>query len=433
VHLFTRRHDRQAPGSRVGVASGDKEIARYVGALERRYASGLGFALGGERMVAPTATGTSSDFDVTNIWVQLGYVPSPRFGLQAQLISANPDRKAFVEAPDTLELRTSGKRTDAQFRLFWRSRPDEFGLRVDGLAGRTTWKGTGVDDELRQGGLALGWRSPTLGLSLRALTRSRITPWDLLGTAGWTPAAPLTLAVEAGYQSHDLDRRSKWVGGRAALLLPLGLELQGTVRSGSLVAAPAILTDGAQALTDWQASARWERPWAGVEVGFARTDAFRPLPYRSFTPTVPALAPSPRTDWLTVSWRLAPKQWLTLEGWYSDPRGTTTPDGLPATHSLTTATIRSKFWRTFPSGIFDFKAQLSFETWGDGTIGRNSLGAPIALDGASFWRTEIELRLDSFLLYWDRYNLQASRKSYVPGLRLLNFGSTFGVRWEFQN
>jgi hypothetical protein len=239
--------------------------------------------------------------------------------------------------------------------------------------------------------------------------------------------------VEGGYQTHDLDRRSKWVGGRAGLILPLGLVLQGAVRSGSIVAAPAILTDRAQSLTDWQASARWERPWAGVEVGFARTDAFRPLPYRSFTPTVPALAPAPRTDWLTVSWRLAPKQWLTLEGWYSDPTGAATPDGLPATHSLTTATIRSKFWRTFPSGIFDFKAQLSYETWGDGTIGRNSVGAPIALDGASFWRTEIELRLDSFLLYWDRYNLQASRKSYVPGLRLLNFGSTFGVRWEFQN
>ncbi len=433
VHLFTRRHERQAPSSRVGVSSGDKEIARYVGALERRFPSGLGFGLGGERMVAPTATGTASDFDVTNIWLQLGFVPSDRFGVQAQLISSSPDRKAFVENPDTLELATTGKRNDAQLRLFWRSRPGNLGFRVDGLAGLTTWKGTGVDDEVRQGGLILGWRSPTVGLTIRGLSRSRITPWDLLSTAGWTPVAALSFGAEAGYRTHDGGRHSDWVAGRVGLSLLLGLELQGTLRSGSMVAAPAIIADRAQSITDWQASARWERPWAAVEVGFARTDAFRPFAFRSFTPSVAALGAAPRTDWVTVNWRLAPRKWLTFEGWVSDPTGASTPDGLPATHSLTSGTIRSKFWRTFPSGIFDFKAQLSYETWGDGIIGRDTLGLPIALDGASFWRTEIEIRLDSFLLYWQRYNLQATRKSYVPGFRLLNFGSTFGVRWEFAN
>jgi len=60
-------------------------------------------------------------------------------------------------------------------------------------------------------------------------------------------------------------------------------------------------------------------------------------------------------------------------------------------------------------------------------------GAPIALDGASFWRTEIELRLDSFLLYWERYNMQASQKTYVPRFPVGNFASTFGVKWEFAN
>jgi hypothetical protein len=433
VHLFTPRHDLQAPGSRVGIASGDKEVARYIGSLERRFASGIGFAVGGERMVAPTATGTSSDFDATTIWLQLGFVPSTRFGLQAQLINSSPDRKAFVESPDTLELPTSGKRSDAQFRLFWRNRADGLGLRVDGLVGRTAWKGTGVDDELRQGGLVLGWRSRTVGVSVRGFNRSRITPWDLRGRAGWAPASVLTMELESGYQAHDGDRQSRWIAGRAGLSLPLGLEVQGTIRSGSIVVAPALVADRAQSLTDWQAGLKWDRPWAGVEVGYGRTAPFRPAAYRSFSPTVPALASAPRTNWVTVGWRLAPKQWFTLEGWYSDPTGNATPDGVPATHSLTSATIRSKFWRTFRSGIFDFKAQLAYESWGDGIIGRDSLGAPIALDGASFWRTEIEIRLDSFILYWDRYNLQASRKSYVPGFRLLNFGSTFGVKWEFTN
>jgi hypothetical protein len=349
------------------------------------------------------------------------------------MISSNPDRKPYVLLPDTLELGTSGKRTDAEVRAFWRSRPGDTGLRVDALFGRTTWKGSGVDDALRQGGVVVAWRTPTFGVTAQAFNRSRLTPWDLRARAGWTPLAGATLEGEVGYRTHDAGRTSQWVGVRGSLGLPLGLEVQGTLRQGSIVAAPSILTNKAQNLTDWGGTLRWQRPWAGVEVGYAHTDRFTPLAYRSFVPTVPGLAPAPATDWVTVGWRLAPKKWLTLEGWYSDPTGKGVPDGLPATHSLTSATIRSKFWRSFRSGIFDFKAQVAYETWGDGVIGRDSLGAAIPLDGASFWRTEIEIRLDSFLLYWDRYNLAASRKSYVPGFRILNFGSTFGVKWEFTN
>ena len=433
VLLFTRRHDRLAPGSRVGIASGDKQIARYVGFLHKRYPSGLGFGLGGERMVAPTATGDASDFDLTNVWLQGGYVPSSRFGVEAELFSSNPDRKPFRAGVDTIELGTTGKRSDLQLRALWRSAATEHGLSINGFLARTRWRGTGVSDEVRQGGLELEWRSATTGLMLRGFNRSRITPWDLQARGGWAPTRFLTGEVEAGYQEHDGNRRSSWVAAGGSLSLPAGLDLQGTLRRGSIVIAPALLALAAQSLTDWQLTARWERPWLGLQAGYGRTDMFRPLAYRSFGPTVPGLAPAAAANWVTVEWRLTPKRWLSFQGWYSDPAGKQPPDGVPATHSLTTATIRSRFWRTFPSGIFDFKAQLGFETWGSGVIGRDRSGAAIALDGASFWRTEIEIRIASFLLYWDRYNLQASRKSHVPGFRLLNFGSTFGVRWEFLN
>ena len=43
VHLFTQRHDRLAPRSRVGIARGDRDFARYEGDLERRFPSGIGF------------------------------------------------------------------------------------------------------------------------------------------------------------------------------------------------------------------------------------------------------------------------------------------------------------------------------------------------------------------------------------------------------
>jgi hypothetical protein len=45
VHLFTRRHDRLPPRTRVAVASGDFDIARYQGSLERRLGSGVGYVV----------------------------------------------------------------------------------------------------------------------------------------------------------------------------------------------------------------------------------------------------------------------------------------------------------------------------------------------------------------------------------------------------
>ena len=431
VHLFTHRHDRKAPASRVGISSGDQEIARYAGALEYRFANGLGIAAAGERMVAPTASGLSSDFDITNVWLQASFVPSERFGIQAQVINSSPDRKAFVDA-DTLESRLTGSRKDAQLRVSWRDRPGDLGLRVDGVVGRTSWKGGGVDDAVRQGGVVVGYRTRTAGLTVRAFNRSRITPWDLRAEAGWAPVDGVSAAAEVGYQTHDLDRNSRWVGVRGGIALPLGLTASAALRSGKLVAAPALLAEPEQQVTDWQGTLRWERSWAALEVGYGQTDAFRPLAYRPFLPSIPGVAAAPRTEWVTVGWRLSPRKWLTFEGWYSDPvsRG---PDGVPPTHSMTSATIRSKFLRRFKSGIFDLKAQVSFESWSDGVIGRDSLAAPIALDGASFWRTEIELRLDRFRLYWDRYNLQLSRKTFVPGFPLPSLASTFGVKWEFSN
>jgi hypothetical protein len=100
---------------------------------------------------------------------------------------------------------------------------------------------------------------------------------------------------------------------------------------------------------------------------------------------------------------------------------------------VSTATIRSKFWRQFPSGIFDLKLQLGMEAWGRGTIGRDGLGAPINLRGATFFTSQIEIQLQSFTLYWNRGNNSASKLTYVPGFQLPAYGSNFGVRWEFLN
>jgi len=197
------------------------------------------------------------------------------------------------------------------------------------------------------------------------------------------------------------------------------------------VAAPSIATDTAQKVRDFSAQLGWDRTRVGLQLGYERTSAFSPFAYADYL-LIPSLAPSTDVDWITVSARVAPVPWITLQSWYSDPaKGTV--DGVPPTHSLTTATIRSKFWRTFPSGTFDLKLQLGMEAWGRGTIGRDAVGDPINLRGATFFSTQLVIELQSFSIYWIRNNISGAKLTYVPGFRLPNYGTNFGVRWEFLN
>jgi hypothetical protein len=73
------------------------------------------------------------------------------------------------------------------------------------------------------------------------------------------------------------------------------------------------------------------------------------------------------------------------------------------------------------------------ESWGTGVIGRDSVGTPIELHGATFLRSLVQVQLDRFYLYWDRTNLGSTDLTYVPGFPIPSYGSNFGVRWEFEN
>ena len=73
------------------------------------------------------------------------------------------------------------------------------------------------------------------------------------------------------------------------------------------------------------------------------------------------------------------------------------------------------------------------ESWGTGVIGRDAGGAPIRLGGATFYRSLLQIQLQSFSIYWDRGNLSATSLTYVPGFEVPSYGTVFGVRWEFLN
>ncbi len=436
VHLFTRRHDRLAPRSRIGIARGDGDFARYEGSLERRFPNGIGFAIAGDYLNSPTASGASSSYSNTQFWLQGSYLPNPRMGLQYQMVRSSPNRRPFVVGDLTTPADTIGpgfdaKRTDAQLRASWRAREDGIGPRLELVYGRTGWDGAGFEQQINQVGGALSYRTPTLSIGGSAYHRTRWTALDVRGTAGWTPVQAFAASLEAVHQRHYGGRNSDYLSLSAGVQPLRGLSLTGSARVGEMVAAPAITADTAQEIKDYEAAVGWERERLGVRLAFTRTAQFSPFGYAEF-PRVAAIGPAPETEWVTAQVRLAPLRWITLEAWYSDPRDLS-PEGIPPTHSLAAFTLRSKFLRQFPSGIFDLKLRVSVESWGSGVIGRDDTGAPITLGGATFFRTLLQIQLQSFSIFWDRGNLTASELTYVPGFEIPAYGTIFGVRWEFLN
>jgi hypothetical protein len=436
VHLFTKRHDRLAPRSRIAVARGDESFARYEASLERRFGSGLGFGLAGDYLSSPTVTGAGSDYSNTQVWAQGSYIPSDRFGLQYRLLRSGPNRDPYVSTAagiqDTIGAGYDAKRTDAQLRMTLKSRGREgLGSRVDLIYARTGWDGEGIDQQINQLGGYLTHRTPTFSVSGSAFHRSKWTRLDVRAGIGWTPVAPFSARAELVHQRHFGGRNSDYANLAAGLELARGLALTGTARVGKTVAAPSILASPEQDVRDFQAALGWSRARLGLQVAYARVSAFSPPAYAEF-PRIVSLAPTPRTEWITASARVALLQWLTFDGWYSDPRSGGA-EGIPPTHAVAAATIRSKFLRRFPSGTFDLKLRLALESWGTGVMGQDTFGSPLTLRGATFLRSLIQFQLGGFSVYWDRVNLTSSRLGYVTGFEIPAYGSNFGVRWEFLN
>src|SRR5207244_7148165 len=160
---------------------------------ERRYPSGLGFSLAADYLSSPTASVVSSGYSNTQFWAQGGYVPSPKFGVQYQLIRSRPVRRAFVvsnaSGQDTLSPAFKGTRTDAQIRMSLHSRDDGLGPGIDLVYGRSAWDGVGLDQQINQIGGYVSYRAPTFAVGGSAFHRSIWTALDTRGTIGWTPTA----------------------------------------------------------------------------------------------------------------------------------------------------------------------------------------------------------------------------------------------------
>ncbi len=454
VHLFSRRHDRLPPRTRVGVASGDFQIARYIGSLEKRASNGFGYVIAGEYLAVPLRSGDQGGYHNTQTWLQASYAPAGPLQAMVQVFRAGPRRDPVLTvgadgrittSSDTLIQGLSGKRSDLMASVVYQPRRDGTGFRAALLAGSSSWREDTttlalaspdghvryLDQSVTQLGGQASFRRRTATAEAQVWYRTRWTPLEVRASAAAAPAGRLAASVEAVYQQHDGSRTSRWLTGRAGFLLPLGIRATAMARTGTWVATPARLDAEAVGSTDVGALASIGGPRAAAEVGYWRTGGFRPEVFSTYR-TIDTIGPSGSTRWITVSARLAPKQWFVLDGWYSNPIGAK-PEGQAPTHSIVNATIQSKFLPTFRSGIFALKLQGSMESWGTGVLGRDRTGAPIPLQGATFFRAQIQFKIGSFVAYYDRVNFQASRQGYLPDLPLLRLASSFGVRWEFAN
>ncbi len=430
VQLFTRRHDRLAAASHVVLGAGPKKEATYQASIERRFISGFGFAVGADYLKVPAPAGSLGEYKNTQFWGQLSYVPSASFGAQLQYVNASADRDAFSDGLLPGE-RYEGGRGDLQARIFLGGRSDGMGPRLDLAYMRTAFDSAGVLHRIGQAGAAASVRGTTWSARASGRYSTRWTPIDLSGTVSWTPVPLLTVAGEGVYRTHDGDRTSRWAGVRAGVALPAGFAVSGAFRAGEVVPVSAIEASVAQDLRELEGTAGWSLGWIGAEASFARTDAFSPLPFQPF-PGIASLSPLPETEWVTLSGRLAPLPWVSVQGSFSNPTGAA-PDGLPPKHYHLTGTLRSKFLRTFRSGSFDLKLELGVEGWQSGIIGRDAAGTAVVLPAARFVRSLVRLQIDSFSLFWESRNLGNTTEGYVPGYRVPRYSGLFGVRWSFVN
>ncbi len=444
VHLYTRRHDRLAARTRVAITSGDLDVSRYQGSLERRFESGLGFTAAFDFLgVASLARPNENDYQNTNAVLQASWVPNPRRGLSVQYALSGPRRLAILgggaTSPDTLARGHDESRRDLQARFYLRQRTDGLGGGLDVVAARTSWAMESTVDTLpdaerriSQIGLIAGYRTPIASLTASGWRRSDWTPLDVTLAGGASPVEIVSGSLEIGYRRHEADRTSRWVMARAGVTLPLGFVAAGTLRNGSMVEYPMVESDTAREVRERSATLGWETKPLGIEVGYAKTSAPTPAPYWTY-PQLGIVGHTGEAEWRTARVRLTPRNWVTLDAWYSEPLGGVTVEGQPPSHSMITGAIRSKFMRVFPSGFFELKLAMSVESFGAGTLGRDEEGEPVTLRGATFARAQLQLQFGSFTAYLDRQNTLDSEAGWVPGIPTLRAANAFGIRWVFWN
>jgi hypothetical protein len=440
VYLVSTRPRSTVASSEVRIQTGDYSIADYRGGFHKRWRSGSGLSIGADWNAIDGVPGSSSTaFNSVDLWLKGEFVPSPRAGVSYQLLTSTWDRSALSGAVDRWKV----KRQDRQLRFFLAPRPgaQELGPRFDATFASTS---TDADSEVPARDLGAArfavsdaWRRATVSVAATLGGPSRHSRLD--AQAAWMPLRFITIAADARRSAYTLDRTGERAHVAAGLRLPLGFSARGEMAWGKDLDAPTVAADSAQQTTDLGGAVRWDSRFASIEVGRVRRDPFAPFGFAAALTGrdgLNALAPTPESEFVTVSGSLRPLPGLTISGWYFDPV-VGGGDFEPPHHGRLSVTFFSKFWRHFRSGAFALRGEYALESWSTGTGGarRDSLGnvTVLPLPGASFSEFNLQLQIVGVTAFWVQRNSNFFRGSYVRGLDYPRRAQFFGVRWVFTN
>lgn len=433
VYLVSERHESLSARSVISLVTGDFETAAYAGLFQKRWLNGPAINVAGNFVGTDGASGPNRNDQRFDAWAKVEWFADRQTGAYYQLRRQELERdpvSAIDEGPGVPFRK--GTRTDLWFTFFRSLEPGPYGVRFDVGLGSSSWTGDSIlgDQNLRKAFVKVSYAQPRISLSLNGRVGDERTNSEVEGSFGWTPVPGITVSASGRWERHDGDRTSKRIN------FGLGLyrgpfSLVGQLEQGELLQAAAIVGDTIQSTRDVSVSAGFRSRPFEVRAALVRRDRFQPLPFGEVLP-VSALAPSPESTHLLVSFRLRPLAPLTLDGWYADPvEGAL--DFQPPEHTRVQLTFRSKFWRTFRSGAFDVKIALAMDAWSRGTAGLTADGTPIELRGITFYETLLEFQIVGFTAFWNIRNAYRAREQYIPGLSYPRSAQTYGVRWNFQN
>ena len=433
IYLVSERHELPDERSVIRVTSGSFSTAQYAGLFQRKWPSGLGLNLAGDFMASDGDATGSRDDQYLDLWAKLEWLPGDgTTGAMYQIRRQKQERDARLGDGTPGVPARNGTRTEFLFKVFSGNRPDRLGVLAEAGLGSTSWSGDSVvaDQSIRQAFGSIRFATPQFTVEAKGRAGDARVRTELEGRLGWVPLSGIVVSGQGRWQRLFGDRSVR--SGTVSLGLYRGpLSVVGQASTGDVIQAAAILSDSAQHVSDASVLLGLDTRRLSGHVGLARRDAFLPAPIPDF-PGFPGMDSSVAATYLVADLTFRPVHPLFLTAWYSHPR-TKPADFQPPQHGRVDFTFRSKFWRTFRSGVFEFLLRYGIEYWSTGTAGINTLGLPEVLPGATFHEWFVELQLVGFKVFWNLRNARNSLSQYVPSLSYPRNAQTFGVRWEFAN
>ena len=431
VYLVSERHERLEPRSAIRVTSGSFSTTQYAGLFQRRWSNGLGLNLAGDFAASDGAQQVTRNDQYLDLWAKLEWLPEDGTrGVVYQMRRQRQERDLPMEVGGVPP--QNGDRTDFVFKIFNRARADRLGLGAEAGIGSSSWGNDSLigDQSVRQVFANVGYARPDLNFKAIARLADARVRSEFEGRLSWLPVSGVVVSGEGRLQRFTGSRTTRF--GLASLGLYRGpLSATGQLTTGRVVQAPTLPIDSGQSTTDASVRLGLDTKRLAGSIGLARRDAFLPLPIPNYLELV-QFDSSAAATYFVADARVRPVHPLFLTAWYSHPRAN--PGALqPPKHGRAEIAFRSKFWRTFRSGAFEFMVRYGIEYWSQGTAGLSAAGDPVELPGATFHEWFVQVQLVGFQAFWNLRNARNSLAQYVPALAYPRNAQTFGVKWVFTN